>query len=49
MKFGGYFVNLVIYSCQPDNICNDCNNPDVYVNLVIDVFVLYTILNTEQY
>ena len=32
-----------------DNICNDCNNPDVYVNLVIDVFVLYTILNTEQY
>ena len=29
--------------------CNDCNNHDVYVNLVIDVFVLYTILNTEQY
>ena len=28
-------------------ICSDCNNPDVYVNLVIDVFVLYTILNTE--
>ena len=29
--------------------CSDCNNPDVYVNLVIIVFVLFTILNTEQY
>ena len=28
---------------------SSCNNPDVYMNLVIDVFVLYTILNTEQY
>ena len=27
--------------------CSDCNNLDVYVNLVIDVFVLYTILNTK--